>query len=79
MKCTNIDCNGEYELREVVHTVRQGSYIIVIDHVPAEVCTICGDVLFSPDTVRKIEMLRHTTMPPERTVPLYNFSQAKTA
>jgi YgiT-type zinc finger domain-containing protein len=79
MKCNIEGCSGEYEQREVVHTVRQGNRIIVIDHVPAEVCTICGDVLFTPETVRKIEMLRHTVEPPTRTVPLYDFTQAKSA
>ncbi len=75
MKCNIEGCSGEYEQREVVHTVRQGNRIIVIDHVPAEVCTICGDVLFTPETVRKIEMLRHTVELPTRTVPLYDFTR----
>ena len=79
MKCSIEGCPGEYEQREVVHTVHQGSRIIVIDHVPAEVCTICGDVLFTPETVRKIEILRDTFEPPIRTVPLYDFAQAKSA
>ena len=79
MRCSNGDCIGEYEQREVVHTVHQGNRIIVIDHVPAEVCTICGDVLFTPDTVEQIERLRRTAQPPIRTVPLYEFSQAKSA
>jgi YgiT-type zinc finger domain-containing protein len=79
MKCSIEGCTGEYEDRKIVHTVRQGNRIIVIDHVPAEVCTICGDVLFTPETVRHIEFLRQTTMPPMRTVPLYDFSQAKSA
>ncbi|HEU5230633.1 MAG TPA: YgiT-type zinc finger protein [Ktedonobacteraceae bacterium] len=79
MKCSIESCPGEYEQREVVHTVRQGNRIIVIDHVPAEVCAICGDVLFTPETVRKIEILRHTFEPPIRTVPLYDFTQAKSA
>ncbi len=79
MKCNIEGCPGEYEQREVVHTVRQGNRIIVIEHVPAEVCPICGDVLFTPDTVRKIEALRHTALPPVRTVPLYDFKQAKSA
>ena len=79
MRCSIEGCSGEYEYREVVHTVRQGNRIIVIDHVPAEVCTICGDVLFTPETVRKIEAIRHTIEPPTRTVPLYDFNQAKSA
>ncbi len=42
MTCTMTDCAGVYEAREVVHTVRQGDRIRVIDHVPAEVCSVCG-------------------------------------
>ena len=79
MRCSIEGCPGEYEQREVVHTIHQGDRIIVIDHVPAEVCTICGDVLFTPETVRKIEAIRRTTAPPTRTVPLYDFTQAKSA
>ncbi len=37
MKCNIEGSPGEYEQREVVHTVRQGNGIIVIEHVPAEV------------------------------------------
>lgn len=77
MRCNIEGCPGGYEQREVVHTVRQGNRIIVIDHVPAEICNNCGDVLFTPDTVRKIEALRRTAIPPVRTVPLYDFTQAK--
>jgi len=79
MKCTIVGCPGEHEQREIVHTVHQGDRIVVIDHVPAEVCEVCGDVLFTPETVRKIELLRHTAAPPVRTVPLYDFTQAKSA
>jgi hypothetical protein len=31
MRCSIEGCPGEYEQREVVHTVRQGNRIIVID------------------------------------------------
>ncbi len=78
-RCTVDNCMGEYEQREVVHTIHQGNRIIVIDHVPAEVCSVCGDVLFTPDTVRRIESLRRATMQPVRTVPLYDFRQSKSA
>lgn len=76
MKCSIEGCPGEYEQREVVHTIRQGDRILVIDHVPAEVCTVCGDVLFTPETVRRIEALRHTSAAPQRTVPLYEFADS---
>jgi len=58
----------------VVHTVRHRDKIIVIDHVPAEVCSVCGDVLLAPETVRRIETLLQAPPPPSRKVPLYEFA-----
>jgi YgiT-type zinc finger domain-containing protein len=74
MKCTIAGCPGVYEPRTVVHTVKHQGDVMVIDHVPAEVCNVCGDVLFAPETVRRIEALLKATPPPSRNVPLYEFA-----
>ena len=75
MKCSIEGCPGEYEERKIVHTVRHRGQVIVIDHVPAEVCSVCGDVLLKPETVRQIEtLLQTTTRRPVRTVPLYEYA-----
>ncbi len=74
MKCTIQGCPGEYEARLIVHTVKYRGEVIVIDHVPAEVCTVCGDVLLNPETVRRIEALLRTTARPVKSVPLYEFA-----
>lgn len=74
MICSVEGCPGEYEERQIVHTVRYHGQVIVIDHVPAEVCSICGDVLLKPETVRRIEDLLRTTAQPTRTVPLYEYA-----
>lgn len=79
MTCRVASCPGVYEARDVVHTVRHGERLLVIDHVPAEVCTVCGDVLFSPETVRRLEALRRTTAAPTATVPLYDFAASLSA
>lgn len=76
MKCSIEGCPGEYERRKIVHTVRYHGQVIVIDHVPAEVCSVCGDVLLTPKTVRQIEHLLRTATSPVRTVPLYEFASA---
>ena len=76
MKCSIVDCPGEYEQREVVRAVRQGDRIIVVEHIPAEVCDVCGDVLFTPETIERLETLRKTTRPSARTVPLYKFAES---
>jgi YgiT-type zinc finger domain-containing protein len=74
MKCSVVGCPGEYEERQIVHTVRHCGQVIVIDHIPAEVCSVCGDVLLKPETVRRIEALLKTTVKPVRTVPLYEYA-----
>lgn len=74
MKCSIQGCPGDYEPREVTHTVRHKGRIVVIDHVPAEVCSICGDVLLSPETVRHIEAMLRNRPEPSRTIPLYEYA-----
>lgn len=73
MKCTIQGCPGEYEERRIVHTVRHHGNVVVIDHVPAEVCSVCGDVLLAPETIRRIEKLLETMPQPTKAVPLYEF------
>jgi len=74
MKCSIEGCPGEYEERKIVHTVRHQGRVIVIDHVPAQVCSVCGDVLLRPGTVRQIETLLQTTTIPVSMVPLYEYA-----
>ena len=57
MKCSIDGCSGNYEVRQVIRTVRHQRRIVVIDHVPTESCPVCGDVLFSAETVRALERL----------------------
>ncbi len=75
MKCSIEGCPGEYEDRQVAHTVRHKGQVIVIDHVPAEVCSVCGDVLFKPETIRHLEALLHGSARPDGTVPLYEYAR----
>lgn len=74
MKCSLEGCTGEYEERQIVHTVNYHGQVTVIDHVPAEVCTGCDDVLLKPETVRRIESMLRTATRPARTVPLYEYA-----
>jgi YgiT-type zinc finger domain-containing protein len=74
MKCSIEGCPGVYEPRAIVHTVRYRGQTVVIDHVPAEVCSVCGDVLLSPATVRQMEVLLQTEVPPVRMAPVYEFA-----
>lgn len=74
MKCSINDCPGEYEDRKMVHTVKHNGQVVVIDGVPAEVCSICGDVLLKPATVRRIEAILRESRKPDRTAPVYEYA-----
>lgn len=74
MKCSIKGCPGEYEEQEIFHTVRYKGQIKVIDHVPAEVCSVCGDILLKANTVRHIEQLLSKSYRPSNTVPLYEYA-----
>ena len=73
MKCSISDCLGQYEERKILHTVRHRGDVVVIDGVPAEVCSVCGDVLLKPDTVRRIEAILRASGKPSRTAPVYEY------
>lgn len=74
MNCTITGCPGKYEESFVVHTVRHRGEIVVIDEVPAEVCSVCGDVLLHPETIRHIEKLLETKAVAPRTAPVYEYA-----
>ncbi len=73
MRCSIQGCPGEYEERSIVHTVRHQGEIVVIDGVPAEICSLCGDVLLRPETIRRIERLLENRTAPTTTAPLYQY------
>ena len=74
MKCTITGCPGEYEDRKIVQTTRRSGRLVVIENVPAEVCSICGDTLLKPDTVRRIEEILQHAGEPDRTAPVYEYA-----
>jgi YgiT-type zinc finger domain-containing protein len=74
MKCSIQGCPGEYEEKYIFHTVRHKGQITVIDHVPADVCLICGDVLFKPEIVRHIETVLKESTQPVSSVPLCEYA-----
>lgn len=65
VRCRVAGCAGHYEERPLAHRSRVGDQLIVIDGVPAAVCSVCGDVLLEPGTERTIDaMLRLEGVPP---------------
>jgi len=74
MKCSINGCPGQYEEKKILHTVRHHGDVVVIDGVPAEVCSVCDDVLLKPETVRRIEAILREAGKPDRTAPVYEYA-----
>lgn len=74
MMCSNVGCPGAYEPKAILHTIRHRGEVVVIDQVPAEVCNVCGDVLFSPETVRRIEGILELRGQAQGAAPIYEFA-----
>jgi YgiT-type zinc finger domain-containing protein len=72
-KCSMTGCAGEYEPRSITHTVRQHGEIVIIDHVPAEVCSVCGDTLLAPETIRGLERVLAHPEGPVGSAPVYEY------
>jgi YgiT-type zinc finger domain-containing protein len=74
MKCSIQGCPGRYESKQIVHTVQRDSRIFVFEHVPADVCSVCGDTLLTPETIKHLEALMRSRKKPERLAPVYDYT-----
>lgn len=68
MKCDL--CGGPVEEKEVAYMIEYKGHIHVIEKVPAKVCLQCGERLYSPETVRKIQKAIWEDMKPDRIVEM---------
>ena len=74
--CVLQGCPGMYERREILHCVERADEKVCIDHVPALVCDICGDVQFEAETVRRIQELLESRGTPDKHLPTYEFRRS---
>ena len=70
-------CGGEAAGNEFVSEVLEvGGRRVLVEHVPAQVCTRCGETTFSRETTERIRLLVRGAGRPARTVPLDVFELA---
>jgi len=70
-------CGGETARDEFVREVLEvDGRRVLVEHIPARVCTRCGEAAFSRETAERIRLLVHGAGRPARTVPLDVFELA---
>lgn len=69
-------CGGPLTEQEVTYTVQLGDRFVVVEHVPAKVCSQCGERLYSPDTVERLQRTVWEQRTPSRILqtPVFDFA-----
>lgn len=75
MKCDV--CRGKVIKKKVTFDLWIKGRLLIIENVPAEVCTKCGEQLFSPEVTRKIQRLAKLKLHPRKTmtVPIFSLKE----
>ena len=70
-------CGGEAAKSELVSEVLEvDGRRVLVERIPAAVCSRCGEATFSRETAERIRVLVHGEGQPARTVPLEVFELA---
>ena len=48
-------CKGDIEIRRVSHMHKWGEEFYLLENVPTEVCMQCGEVFWTPETLKAID------------------------
>ena len=66
MKCDL--CGGPLEDQKISYIIEFKGRLHIIEHVPAKVCLQCGEKLYSPETVEKIQKAIWQNRKPDRVI-----------
>jgi YgiT-type zinc finger domain-containing protein len=74
MKC--VFCGGTVKKKQVTFSYEDGDKYILVENVPSEVCTRCGEKTYSPEITDKILKFAKNKFKPVKTieVPVYDFA-----
>ncbi len=73
MKCDL--CGGRVIEQKTTYTLKVGERFIMIENVPAKLCQQCGETLYSPDVVERLQKTIWSNRDPEKTIetPVFDF------
>lgn len=69
-------CGSPVKEQMVTYTIQLGDKLVVVEHVPAKVCVQCGERLYSPDTVERLQRTVWEQRSPSRMLqtPVFDFA-----
>ena len=74
MKCDL--CGSPMNEEMVTYTIQLDDKLVVVEHVPSKVCGQCGERLYSPETVERLQSTVWEQRSPSRTLqtPVFDFA-----
>ena len=77
MKCTF--CGGKLKKTTVTFSYEEDETYLLVEHVPAEVCSQCGEKLYTPEvTEALLQLAKHPVKPAKIIhVPVYDFPRSQ--
>jgi len=69
-------CRGRVEKQLTTYTQWFEGRLIVVENVPAWVCTQCGETYYDPDVVERLQSVIWSAEPPSRVIetPVYDLA-----
>jgi len=74
MKCDV--CGSPMNEQMVTYTIQLDDKLVVVEHVPATVCDQCGERMYSPETVERLQNMVWEQRSPSRMLqtPVFDFA-----
>ncbi|MFQ5861603.1 MAG: YgiT-type zinc finger protein [Candidatus Brocadiales bacterium] len=74
MRCTF--CGGKVEKKSVTFSYEEADKFLLVENVPAEVCTKCGEKTYSPEVTDELLRFAKAEAKPTKTltVPVFDFA-----
>ena len=76
MKCSTRGCEGEYEERPIIQTIKCKDVIMVFYDVPANVCLSCGDTMIEEGILSRLQEFYINGNEPDGMVPLFQYTRS---
>ena len=76
MKC--VFCGGKVEKKRVTFNYEEDNKFLLVENVPAEVCSKCGEKTYSPQVTDKLLRFAKDEFKPLKIikVPVFNFAES---